>query len=84
MKINSIENKNTQFTALKQVRPGYNNQCFTNDERIIVDKLKQYASESNFFKKNNVNAFVYTGCRRAVIQLNYHKIGEKTVGFFEN
>ena len=79
MKINTINNQyvNTNFTALKKIKPHISYGEFSTDEQMIANKLKQYAVESDFFKKHNVNAVVYSKFRQAVIHLSYRDSLEK-------
>ena len=79
MNISTINNQymNINFTALKKITPHINYDGFSTDEQMIANKLKQYAAESHFFKKHDVNAVVYSKSRQAVIHLSYRKALEK-------
>ena len=76
MKISIINNQNVNanFTALKKIRPHISYGGFSTDEQMIANKLKQYATESEFFKKHDVDAVVYSKFRQAVIHLSYSKV----------
>lgn len=76
-------NVNTNFNALKKIRCKNDPRTFW--EGRIIDELKKVSLKHDFFKKNNVNAFVsverYFG---AQVILKYKPIGENFIDKVKN
>lgn len=86
MNIGSINNTNTTFCKLKKIT------CSTEDiiknccatERRIKIELKTLAENNNFFKNNNVNAYIAVTKNTATLNLSYKPIARNFADMIKN
>lgn len=80
--INSNKKSNTSFNKLKKIRC-INERCNNSEQRVKLE-LQNMATSHDFFKANDVDAFIHVGRNIATLKLKYKPITNNLIDKIKN